>query len=352
MPSGRHAERIKKSRHDPSSQGGSSSSAPSGRSLRPRQPKRAAEQQLDDVDEEENKVVTSSSQEDVEDETFQADPHGKEPADNDSDDEAPAGDDGEDDESDEDGRSDNDAQGDAQGQVIYPQPNPPNYNIWVRPTDYSREGMTEHVRRLRKEDPHMVERTTASDYRFWTVFQQDVYSSVILRKSDITMSAQWVDMEFLKNHQNAIATQIYNTCKTQGIYHLMKFRHYWNKELVAQFYATIFFGYHENDRAIFWRTEGRPYFLTFQAFRGLFQLDNAANLDVIHNRKPLEPKEMHFMYPKNTPISELGKVNKLYTYYGVLYRMFRKTISPRGGNTTDVSRHMRNLLWYMREGAP
>ena len=33
------------------------------------------------------------------------------------------------------------------------------------------------------------------------------------------------------------------------------FRHGWNKEIIAQFYATVFFGYHESKRAMFWMIE-------------------------------------------------------------------------------------------------
>jgi len=35
------------------------------------------------------------------------------------------------------------------------------------------------------------------------------------------------------------------------ISHLMGFKHGWNKEIIAQFYATVFFGYHESERAMF-----------------------------------------------------------------------------------------------------
>ena len=65
----------------------------------------------------------------------------------------------------------------------------------------------------------------------------------------------------------------------------------------------------------------------------------------------LEIKEMNFMYPKNMRGS-WGKVKGLYTYYGVLNRLFRKTLTPRDGNTSDVTLFQRNLMAAMRPGAP
>ena len=65
----------------------------------------------------------------------------------------------------------------------------------------------------------------------------------------------------------------------------------------------------------------------------------------------LEIKEMNFMYPKNMRGS-WGKVKGLYTFYGVLKRLFRNTLTPRDGNTSDVTLFQRNLMAAMRRGAP
>ena len=48
--------------------------------------------------------------------------------------------------------------------------------------------MTETVIRLRGENPYAEERTTR-DLRFWSRFQQDFYTTVIMKKSKITHEA-------------------------------------------------------------------------------------------------------------------------------------------------------------------
>jgi hypothetical protein len=56
----------------------------------------------------------------------------------------------------------------------------------------------------------------------------------------------------------------------------MGFKQHWNKELIAQFYATMYFGYvpkedGRSDRAMFWMTEGESHHLSFSNFLTLFR---------------------------------------------------------------------------------
>ena len=91
-------------------------------------------------------------------------------------------------------------------------------------------------------------------------------------------------------------------------------------------------------------TEEEKYQISFPDFVTLFCLGNAdAELPKLHYVDVLETKEMHFMYPRNMRGS-WGKVSGLYTYYAVLNRLFRKTLTPRDGNTSDVTLFQRNLM--------
>ena len=45
--------------------------------------------------------------------------------------------------------------------------------------------------------------------------------------------------------------EIMSECENKNIKALMGFQKDWNKELIAQFYATMHFGYLKGDRAMF-----------------------------------------------------------------------------------------------------
>ena len=142
--------------------------------------------------------------------------------------------------------------------------------------------------------------------------------------------------------------EIMSVCESKHIKELMAFQKDWNKEVTAQFYATVHFGYLKDNRAMFWMTEGNYYRATFAQFIRVLGLDrHDANRPKIHNQVVLPNEHMKFMYPRSET-GNAGKVTELYTYYSIMNRLLRNTISQRGGNPHDISLHAKNLLACMR----
>jgi hypothetical protein len=129
----------------------------------------------------------------------------------------------------------------------------------------------------------------------------------------------------MERKNNAIFNEVMAAREEKRISHLMGFKHGWNKEIIARFYAIVYLGHHESERAMFWMTEEQKYHITFPEFVSLFRLGNTdMEYPKLHDAGVIEPKEMHLLYLKNMRGS-WGKVNGLYTYYGFLNRLFRKT---------------------------
>jgi hypothetical protein len=158
-----------------------------GWNLRDRAPKRRIEGEQDIGGD-----TGTSSDDDVEDETY-VDPsafevrhHGKGPAtdEGDEDDEDLGGQ-----ERDEDDDPMDDDEGDGQGRLRVTKP------IYMYPNkavNYHGTSMNKKLQKLRDVNPCANERTT-SDRRFWAPFQQDYYSTVLIKKPKITHQAQYVD---------------------------------------------------------------------------------------------------------------------------------------------------------------
>ena len=97
-------------------------------------------------------------------------------------------------------------------------------------------------------------------------------------------------------------------------------------------------------------TKGRYYKAKFTQFIRVLGLDRYdANRPKIHLQPVLPNEEMRFMYPRNE-VGNAGKVTRMYTYYSIMNRLLRKTISQRGGNPSDISLHAKNLLARLRLG--
>jgi hypothetical protein len=101
--------------------------------------------------------------------------------------------------------------------------------------------MVDTVVKLRRVNP-ANEARTATYYRFWTIFQQDYYTTTVItsKKTKITKDVQYVDWEFMERKNNPIFDEVIQACEEKGIKVLMGFKQHWNKELIAQFYATIY----------------------------------------------------------------------------------------------------------------
>jgi hypothetical protein len=105
---------------------------------------------------------------------------------------------------------------------------PPNYIYLDRTAMYHCSGMTKGLKQLRDKNPY-DEARTASDVRFWAKFQQDCYTTVIIKKPKITHNAQYVDWEHMARKDNPISNEVISNCERQRVKHIMGFRYDWNK---------------------------------------------------------------------------------------------------------------------------
>ena len=85
------------------------------------------------------------------------------------------------------------------------------------------------------------------DYRFRTLFQIDFYTTVILTRNPVVIKSQWAKWKELKAHKKSSLDRAVDICARIGASEIMSFKHDWNTEIVAQFYATL---YVDSDRVM------------------------------------------------------------------------------------------------------
>jgi hypothetical protein len=232
--------------------------------------------------------IGTSSDDNVEDETFpgQYELRRHQEAGSDSDE----AEDEEDEEEDVDAMDEND---DDQGRLKIM---PPTYIYPDRPVKYHVAGMTKALKKLRDKNPY-EEAKTASDLRFWVMFQQDYYATVIIKKLKITHKAQYVDWEHMARKSDPVFDEVINNCERQRVKALLGFRRDWNKEIIAQFYATVHFGYIETERAMTRMTNGQKYSITFHRFLRCFAImAGDGDLRKLHDEGELDKDALHLMY--------------------------------------------------------
>ena len=67
----------------------------------------------------------------------------------------------------------------------------------------------------------------------------------------------------------------------------------------------------------------------------------------LYEGNELDPSKMHFMYDQAYGEIVLGQVKGLTPFYRLLNTLFRFTLTPRGGDSDNISHRAKNLLVQM-----
>nr|CAE02852.1 OSJNBa0014F04.18 [Oryza sativa Japonica Group] len=198
------------------------------------------------------------------------------------------------------------------------------------------------------EDPRPLHHS-ATNPRFWTLFQQDFYESVIKSKAHPTVPMQWINWEELQAHNDPVLNSVIANCERMGIRSFMTLQQDWCNEVIAQFYATVFFDPH---RAMHWMTQGSWYSVSYPPLAEIwgFDLHDLLNLPDLHNLPIPTNTDLLPLYIPNDPNVVLGKVDGLKPYFAYLNRMFRRSFVPKDGDASSINRLSRTVL--LRRPAP
>ena len=72
----------------------------------------------------------------------------------------------------------------------------------------------------------------------------------------------------------------------------------------------------------------------------------------LHAGNELEPSKMHFMYDRAYGYIVYGSVKGLTPFYRLLNTLIRFTLTPRRGDSDNISHRAKNLLPQMAPGKP
>jgi hypothetical protein len=154
--------------------------------------------------------------------------------------------------------------------------NPPNYIdmgplVLMAPTNptwrvkVGNKGKTESMR----ENRRILARTQprdAYDYRFHSLFQQDLYDSVIMTESKPVTNSQWIDWAYMENKHDPIFDGVIAACQGKHLRDILAFKKDWNDEVIAQFYATVCFEEYGDTRKLHWMNESQWYEVSYSHF--------------------------------------------------------------------------------------
>jgi hypothetical protein len=198
-------------------------------------------------------------------------------------------------------------------------------------------------------DPAQSPRAFMGDSRFWLPHQADWYESVIMPMTHRTTPMRYIDWQHLLSFPapiREVAQEVYNECKKKRLADLMAMKQDWNDEVIAQFYATLYI--HQQSKTLYWALGGRRFSITLVAFAGFLGLppEDVTDFD-LHSEAIPHENHLSFMYDDRFGKIEYGKTHGLQPYFRLMNQLFRFTLTPRIGDSYNISYRAKNILSRM-----
>jgi hypothetical protein len=170
---------------------------------------------------------------------------------------------------------------------------------------------------------------------------------MIITKTKPVVISQWIDWTYMEEKHDMIFDDVVGGCRAKHLRDVMTFQKNWNNDIIAQFHTTLYVEERGDMRKFYWMTKGRRYEITFEQFARLFGFGrNDVNRIKIHFASRLDGRKMRFMYP-GSKRENVGTTSDLLPFYAYLNHLFRRTMTHREGDSSDIPSYNRNLLVAM-----
>jgi hypothetical protein len=168
-----------------------------------------------------------------------------------------------------------------------------------------------------------------------------------MTKSKPVANSQWIDWAYMENKRDSIFDGVIATCQVKHLRDILTFKKDWNNEVIAQFYATVYFEEHGDTRKFHWMTKSQWYKVSYSHFTRLFGYGQKdASRPRIHLALKLEVRKIKFMYPKSKQ-GDFGETTNMFPFYAYLNWLFKRTVTPREGDGTKILTYSKNILAVM-----
>jgi hypothetical protein len=127
---------------------------------------------------------------------------------------------------------------------------------------------------------------------------------------------------------------------------MMSFKYDWNKEIICQFYATLYFD--ADAQKLVWMTVGQQYEITVRGFADLLGLEHQLEMPPearIHTFGLLKLDDMQFIYALGAE-AHPPKVLNFRPELNTLHRLLHATLAPRIGDSFACPQYEWNLIQF------
>ncbi|XBI84842.1 hypothetical protein VPH35_093065 [Triticum aestivum] len=208
------------------------------------------------------------------------------------------------------------------------------------PVDYTRAPF--ELKRLRSRN-HYKGHRTATDRRFWSIEQQDLYNFIYSRAGLFPM--QWIDWDYIDSMDEFSCVR--QRCAHVGLEQMMSYHCDWDIELIRQFYSTVYIS--DDNSSITWMADGRRVTTNKRAWEETFGIAGSIHTSRIHSEFFFDDDDKRIMY--TAAECTVDQTRGLSPLASIANKIIWKTIYPKSSGS-KVHGYNWNLLHHIVEQHP
>jgi hypothetical protein len=208
------------------------------------------------------------------------------------------------------------------------------------------------IRKLRYTNPDTFD-DESEDFRFASFFQAHFYNTVILSKDkNPVLDQKFIDWKTCEKLNDPDLRAALVALENKGFKDIMSFRQYWNEEVIAQFYSTLWLTHAEEETNIpaymHFFIQGIEYKCSYTRFAKILGLpwDNT-DFELLHKFEKPRDEDLHLYHIDPT---RPWVATNLKPYYRYLNLLFRQTVMPKGGDEAYVRGTSQVILSFFTPG--
>lgn len=189
------------------------------------------------------------------------------------------------------------------------------------------------------------------DPRFVTPFPLDYYNSAILPKSQPVVIQKYIDWDHCASLGDPDMTKALAILERHNFKNLMTMQYPWNNEVIAQFFATVWYEPSTDDDygIVHFSIQGRPYLVSYPRFARILGFELADIDKPWLNCSPQRDMDISFAYYEFASTSDHYTTNNLRKVYRYINLLVRQTLVPKIGLAIEIHASMGPLLIALKE---
>ena len=176
---------------------------------------------------------------------------------------------------------------------------------------------------------------------------------MIKAKQNLYVEVHYIDMHHMRQdkHRGYFGAAL-DLVEQFGIEHMLTFHKDFDPEIIAQFFASVYFGI-DDARTMTWMTNGRRMSATWKEFMDLLHVpDDGLNTPVgvrPHANPESANKDKLQPYYVEKALANGKTTLVLNPFLDIMYRIFRNSLFPRIGDKDKVHAYMVDMMLICEE---